>query len=240
MKKLIATLLSLSVVLTLASCGGDTDATSSAATSSAPVSSAAPSTPEAPTPSPVESKVEVSDPNKALSGTAFTSGNNDNSGGDQALNDGNMTTRWQGATTAPESEDNPSWFGIKWDSEQTFDKIVLTWEAAHPEEDGFYVETSEDGENWTKVEFSSERTGNANDEGVLEPDLQKDTVILDEALTTKFVRIYCFTHYVVPEGFEYAGNSKSPTSCYEMEIYNTAEETATTESATTESVEAAE
>lgn len=239
MKKIIATLLSLSVVLALASCGGDTTTSSTASTASTAPTSSAVSTPDAPTPSPVESKPEVADPNKALSGTAITCGNNAQYGdGESALNDGNVTTRWQAPDIeGGETEDNPSWFGIKWDEAQTFDSMYILWEQAHPAKDGFRIEISEDGETWTSVDFESVRGGNPDDKLAdgLASDKQHDTITLDEAVTTKYVRVVCFTAYVAPEGHEYAGETKSPTSAYEFEIYNSAEQTETTES-----VEAAE
>ncbi len=235
MKKLIATLLSLSFVLALASCG-DTESTSSvASTASTEPTSSTVSTVPAPSSAVVstdvastestESTVEVEPGgNLAVAATAFSDGNNGNSDGDGALNDGNLSTRWQAADKDPETKDSPSWFGLEWSEEQTFDKIVLTWETAHPEEDGFYVQISEDGEEWTDVDFEAERTGTMNEElQVLESDKQVDTITIDEAVTTKYLRIYCFTHYVVPEGLENAGNTKSPSSCYEIEVYNTAD-----------------
>lgn len=239
MKKVIATLLSLSFVLALASCG-DTESTSSVAStaSTAPTSSTV-STVSPPASSAVESTESVASTestvevepggNLALAGTAIADGLHEEYAASagvalEYLNDGSHSTRWQAAAKDPETEDNVSWFGIQWDEEQTFDTIVCDWENAHPLEDGFRVEISDDGENWEEVDFESERTGTMNETaGLLESDHQIDTITLDEAATTKYVRVVCFTHYVVPEGLENAGNAKSPTSCYEIEISNSAD-----------------
>lgn len=243
MKKILATVLSLSFILALASCG-DTAGTSSVASTASVASSSAVSTVSAPVSSvasseassstesvaSTESTVEVEPGgNIAIAGTAIADGVHEDyvvtpGVSIEALNDGDHSSRWQASKKDPETEDNVSWFGIKWNEEQTFDTIVCDWESAHPLEDGFRVEISDDGENWKKVDFSSKRTGTMNETaGVLESDHQIDTITLDKAATTKYVRLVCFTHYVVESGLENAGNAKSPTSCYEIEIYNKAD-----------------
>lgn len=240
MKKLLVTLLLLSMTLVMASCGDGTTTTSSGSSSAGTpsntqVSSTAPesSEPEISIPTVSTNSETLADKyplNLAFQGTAIVDSNTvDNAGftgGPAALNDGDLNTRWQSdavkdenGTGLLESEESPSWLGIQWDEAKTFDTIVCTWESAHPLEDGFYVEISEDGETWTKVEFTSVRTGTYNaGQETMDPDKQVDTITLTEAATTKAVRVYCFTYYTVPEGHEYAGNSKSPTSCYEIEI----------------------
>ncbi len=257
MKKTIALALLLALTLTTVSCDGDTGNTSSR-TSSSPASSVAPvSTPDPVSSDPVSSDPVSSEPDNSLAeqfplnlsfqGTAIADSNTEDyggfTGGIAALNDGDLYTRWQSGAVkdengvgALESEENPSWLGIQWDEAKTFDTIVCTWENAHPLEDGFRVEISEDGETWTKVDFTSVRTGTYNaGQETLDPDRQVDTITLKEAATTKAVRVYCFTYYTVPEGHENAGNTKSPTSCYEIEIsysvdVENAENTESTES----------
>lgn len=240
MKKLVAMVMTLSLVLALTACDGGKDGTSSNVSSTAPVSSSVSSE------KPVSSEPEISVPtvsvepdqtlaekfplNLAFQGTAIVDSDTTDyagfTGGPTALNDGDMSTRWQSGAKKNEndealleSEEAPSWFGIQWEEAKTFDTIVCTWEAAHPLADGFRVEISEDGETWTAVEFASDRTGTYNDGlETLDTDKQVDTITLTEAATTKAVRVYCFTYYTVPEGHENEGNTKSPTSCYEIEI----------------------
>ena len=261
MKKSIAVLAALTLLLSLSSCGGETGNTSSAA-SKAPASSAAPVSAESreavsvPTVSiDTRSLAEKNPLNLSFRGTAISDGDHETYSIDfdtvtARLNDGDHNTRWQSVADTevneagetvdiPEDEEHTSWFGILWEEEKTFDTIVCDWENAHPLEDGFSVEISQDGETWEKVAFTSVRTGTYNDGAeTLDSDHQIDTITLKEAATAKAVRVFCFTHYVVPEGHENAGNTKSPTSCYEIEISYSVD-VAAAEAEATESTESA-
>ena len=239
MKKLFASVLAASLLLALVSCGEETPAkTSSAAPTTAPTAAPASSQTEVSVPTVSvddRSLAEQFPLNLSFQGTAISDGEHATYAAQfntvtANLNDGDLETRWQSSADTmvdeegneidiPEDEEHTSWFGILWDEEKTFDTIVCTWEAAHPLEDGFYVEISQDGEKWEKVKFTSVRTGTYNDGAeTLDPDHQVDTITLKQPATAKAVRIFCFTHYVVPEGHANEGNSKSPTSCYEIEI----------------------
>jgi len=252
MKKIACALLAGAMLLALASCGDNADTSSAPASSAAPKSST-PVSSTAPVPSkevsstPSRSPADDNPLNLAFKGVAIASSTTEDyvsvTGGIEALNDGDKFSRWQAGADKKldadgnpvldengneikylEDEEHPTWFGIQWDEAQTFDVITCEWENAHPLEDGFYVETSDDGETWKKVKFTSVRTGTTNDGAeTLDADHQIDTITLKEPVTAKAVRVYCFTYYTVPEGHENAGNTKSPTSCYEIEIYNSAD-----------------
>lgn len=239
MKKIIAAIMSLSLVFALASCGGDTQTTSSEAevSSQAPVQnvSSVVSTPESKEEVSSEAPV-VDSKNLALKGTAIADGVREAGKEEPNMNDGNTNTLWQSLDKGVETEENESWFGISWEEAQTFDTLFVLWEQAHPTENGFRVEISDDGETWTAVEFTAVRGGTPSDTliGGLETDKQTDDITLAEAVTTKNVRIVCFTHYTMPENApEYGGDTKSPTGVYEFEIYNSAdlEEEVTSEAA---------
>ena len=245
MKKLFALILALAMLFAFTACGDGNETVSSEIpeSSEAPVSSEAadstePASSEAPTIS-IAPVSEVESLNLALKGTAIADSVNDDpmfGDGLAALNDGSKTTRWQAnekaevpedATdeekeAARESEENPSWYGILWDEAQTFDTLIADYEWAHPLEDGYRVEISDDGENWTSVAFDAVRDGTMDEEhGILKGDHQIDTITLKEAATAKAVRVVCFTYYTVPDidGVENQGNPKSPTSVYEFEVY---------------------
>ena len=249
MKKIIALIIALALIFALASCSNEPAPVSSeeapASSEAAPASSVeesseAPASSEAPEISiaPVSEEESL---NLALKGTAIADSVNENGGygdGLLALNDGNKLSRWQAAEkaivpeeatdeekeAARESEEHPSWYGIEWDEAQTFDTLISEYEWAHPLEDGYKVEISDDGENWTAVKFNAVRTGTFNDgQETMDPDHQIDTITLEEAATAKAVRVVCFTYYTVPEGHENEGNPKSPTSVYEFEVYNSAD-----------------
>lgn len=232
MKKLIATILALSVVFAFASCDNtpaDASSQTPASSQKPPVSSQAPSVE---TPSINDSSIEEESKNLALKGTAIANGvrdNNETQYGMPHMNDGNTLTLWQAATREEglkESEEDPSWFGITWEEAQTFDTLFVLWEQAHPTPDGFRVEISDDGETWTNVEFESVRGGTPNEtlEGGLDTDKQTDDIVFAEAVTTKYVRVVCFTYYTMPENApEYGGDAKFPTGVYEFEIYNSAD-----------------
>lgn len=223
MKKILASLMALTLALSLAACGETETTNSSEApsqTPSTPVSSVKPSEPIAP-PS-IEEEISL---NLALKGTAIADGDKDGFVISN-LNDGNLSSRWAAAAKDPETEDNVSWFGISWDEAQTFDTMFVLWEQAHPLENGFRVEISDDGENWTEVEFTAVRGGIPDETltGGLKTDKQTDDITLSEVVTTKNVRIVAFTHYIMPDNApEYAGDPKNPTSAYEFEIYNSAD-----------------
>lgn len=236
MKKLMASLVALALALSLTACGsGETPA----ASSEAPTPSATPSTPvssqeSVAPPSEIPSEPAVESKNLALKGTAIADGERDMDGDgtpDASLrmphmNDGNEDTLWQSSEKGNETEENPSWFGIVWEEAQTFDTMFVMWEQAHPTENGFRVEISEDGETWTEVEYTAVRGGTPNENitGGLNTDKQTDDITLAEAVTTKYVRIVAFTHYTMPDDApEAAGNTKSPTGVYEFEIYNSAD-----------------
>ncbi len=214
MKKVLAALLSLSVLFAFCSCGGETDTNSSTPVSSNPasvVSTPAPVSTEEPvsTPEPVSSEEPVDEKDLVAQGTPIGDSVNEQYGGaiENAF-DGNTATRWQ--SNAKGNNGDPGWIGLKWDEAKTFDTIYCHWEAAHPAADGFKIQISDDCETWTDVEFESVRTDTEAD------DNQKDTITF-EPVTAKAVRVLCEKAYVGGKGV-----MELP-SCYEMVVSNSAD-----------------
>lgn len=170
MKKIIAMALTLSLVMALASCGGDTaDASSEGAssqTTSIPVinSSTIPSI-EVSSEPPAPVKVDL-----ALEATAFCDENDNHVDGyeyaETCVNDGDITTAWQknGGVNAGEGgtwdkdtlygEDNEIFVGLEWTEEQFIDTVVIYNDAGNAMEtyeNGGYKLEYFDGENYVEV-----------------------------------------------------------------------------------------
>jgi len=157
------------------------------------------------------SAVVFADTNLALSGTIIVDSVNAQFGGDpENANDGDYTTRWQSNATG-NSEDDAGWIGVELDDEYAIGTIVIEWETAHPATDGFRVEISDDGENWTATNFTAERV--ETQEGDDAKDHQVDTITLTDVPTTQYVRVVCFSAFVT------GGNVKENPSAYEFEVY---------------------
>lgn len=227
MKKILAASLSLAMLLAFASCdpdeGGTSSTTSKAGTSSTtPTSSAAEVSSEQPVSEPEDSEDSLNlafkgDPYVDSVSTQYTMYTAD------LLNDGDNSSqsRWQSnakGNTDGEGNVDPAWCGIVWEEAQTFDMLVIEWESAHPTEDGYTVQISDDGETFTDLEVEAVRTGTFEEDGVtLNQDHQIDTITFDP-VTAKYVRIYCFKAYV-----NASGDVKEHPSCYEFEVYNSAD-----------------
>ena len=227
MKKILAASLSLAMLLAFASCDPDEGGTSSTASksgtsSTTPTSSAAEVSSEQPVSEPDNDEDVL---NLALKGDPYVDSVSTTYSMYTAdlLNDGDNSSqsRWQSnATGNTDGEGNvdPAWCGIVWEEAQTFDMLVVEWESAHPTEDGYKVQISDDGENFTDLEVEAVRTGTLEEDGVtLNQDHQIDTITFD-TVTAKYVRIYCFKAYV-----NASGDVKEHPSCYEFEVYNSAD-----------------
>ncbi len=241
MKRILTILLACGMLLALASCSGDPAETSSVA-SQTQTSSSAPAAPsdedssEAPVSS--EAPEEEDSLNLALDGTAYVDSVSTEYPQYVAenLNDGDNTgeSRWQSAAYGGyetrnedgsyDGEYQEAYCGIQWDEAQTFDTIVIDWETAHPTEEGFHVESSDDGETWEEVEFTNERTGTMTD-GVLDKNHQIDTITFDP-ITAKYIRVVCTEAYNCEDGY------KTKPSCWEFEVYNSADVEAAQEGTT--------
>ena len=144
------------------------------------------------------------------------------------MTDGDMLTRWlSGREGTP---DDPSTFGIDWEEEKTFDTVMIYWEAAHPTEDGYLVQTD-------FPEPTEEPTGDASSEAVESGDAdeklpyrivrrypthddgQVDVILFDTPVTADWLRITCTKPYFSET---YHEQKKCP-SCYELEVYYSAE-----------------
>lgn len=248
MKKVIATLLTLSVVLALASCGEDpVDNTSSGGTSSvtsiAQVSSQTPSIPsvEVSIPS-IEIPVEPEAPvNLALDGTPFDCGAAvyGETNTSDLINDGVENTGWQPANWA---EDD--YVGITLAETAEVGSLIIEWESST------YVDTFENGgyelyyltpgteDEWVKIENCEV----GRDEGVDGDNFIADTVVLEEAVSVDAIKIVLKAGGIT--------DHKYAPKVWELEIYapeaeeegETTEstESAEAESTETESTEAAE
>lgn len=181
MKKILAISLSLSMVLALASCGGNEDtssvastastATSSAVVSTATSSEAVSSATESPVviSSAVSSEAESEGPaatNVATGGETFYDGGEDDTlytgdtGECVAANivDGDVTTAWQLNSTLGENEthdygDDPVYVGVTWEDAATITEVSVLFEnGSRPAADGYTVEYTTDGEDWEEIE----------------------------------------------------------------------------------------
>ena len=97
--------------------------------------------------------------------------------------DGDQNTRWQ--TEKAGTTEDPAWAALTWENENTLDHTVIYWTSAHPVVNGFKLQISEDGKNWTDTEISVSRKTASNDRAT-------DTVTLLEQPTTQYLRVYCF------------------------------------------------
>lgn len=76
-----------------------------------------------------------------------------------ALNDQNLNSTWQYSSN---STDN-MYCGIKYNEEMLFTKLIIHFEnGSRTNEDGYVIETSNDGRNWTATDFTVSRNTNSN------------------------------------------------------------------------------
>lgn len=160
--------------------------------------------------------------NLALSATPITDSNDTQYGhGDpNNLIDGDLQTRWQsqkgmGKDGAVQEEALAPWFGLVWDDAQTFNTLVLWFEASDPAVDGYKVfvadEYAEDATVWTEVTGytitrDTENCGGANDSD----NDSTDTVVFAEAVTAKAIKVVGYT----------AENKNDLLSVWEIEVFN--------------------
>ncbi len=111
--------------------------------------------------------------------------------------DGDEGTRWQAASQG--TTEDPSWLRLDFGSATVFDSVIIIWETARASVDGYVLEISDDGKNWTTV-TETERTR----------DDDTDTILFD-AVTARYLRVYC----TVLDNTKYTGPS-----IYEIEVYN--------------------
>lgn len=132
------------------------------------------------------------------------------------LNDGDLLTRWLSEYAG--TEDEPSSFGIEWESPVTFDVVILYWDAAHPAEGGFTVEidaekgAARDGmsaEESEELPYVIVRRGTEKDDG------QTDVIVFNEPVSVSSLRITCNEPYYSEEH----DLAKDTPSCYEIEVY---------------------
>ncbi len=120
------------------------------------------------------SKLTVIENNIAPSGTVFDSisdgvrdtgsesgyyGNGDGNTHRNALNDQNNSTTWQYSSNNTEN----MYCGIKYDEAMIFTKLIIYFEnGSRAHEDGYFVETSDDGTNWVTADITVSRNTNVN------------------------------------------------------------------------------
>lgn len=121
----------------------------------------------------------------------------------QNLNDGDLLTRWLSGKAGTAEE--PSVFGVTWETEQTFDILVLTWDASHPAEGGFSVAVADEAATYRVV-----RRNASQDDG------QVDVVLFDTPVCSAWVTVTC----TVPYYSETYQAVKDHPSCYELQVYN--------------------
>ncbi|GAB7129168.1 hypothetical protein JCM19000A_36760 [Silvimonas sp. JCM 19000] len=94
--------------------------------------------------------------NLALNKVA-TASSYENQAGNPASNavDGNATTKWGSAFV------DPSWFEVDLGSVQTFNRVILRWEAAFAS--SYEIQVSNDNANWTKVYGQDAGAGGVED-----------------------------------------------------------------------------
>lgn len=165
----------------------------------------------------------AADGNLALGATAIADSVNSQYGGDIInLNDDDYATRWQSDKKMltdgnVQTEENAPWFGLVWDEAQTFNTLVLWFEASNPSTDGFKVFVADnyaEGDTvWTEVTGfnvarDTENCGGNNDSG----DDSTDTVTFAEAVTAKAIKVVGYT----------AENKNDALSVWEIEVFNVA------------------
>lgn len=164
------------------------------------------------------------DVNLALDATAIADSVNSQFGGDIInLNDGDILTRWQSDKKMltdgnVQTEENAPWFGLVWDEAQTFNTLVLWFEASNPSTDGFKVfvadNYAEDATVWTEVTgFNVARdTENCGGTDPNNDNDSTDTVTFAEAVTAKAIKVVGYT----------AENKNDALSVWEIEVFNVA------------------
>lgn len=129
-------------------------------------------------------------------------------------NDGDTSTRWQSDSAGNGGED--AWIGVKWSSSVIVEFIVIDWEKAHPAEDGYRVQISDNGSSWRDTPFQVSR------EGVIGEDHHIDTIYLPDFPDAQYVRVLCETALEVDDA-EHGLLVKEYPSVYEFEVYGISE-----------------
>ena len=221
MKRFAAVALSLCFVLAAASCGstpGQTGSTPSALPSE-PDESAVDSVPSF-----VDSEID-NVYNLALKGEAFADSVSKDypTFTESNINDGNSLTRWKSGRAG--TEDEPSAFGLRWEEERIFDVVLIEWDACHPAEEGFTVTVDEQP---VFVSSEADATDAPDEDEPLyrvyrrhteEDDGQVDVVVFSRPVVSKSLTVTCFAPYYSETYY----TTKDTPSCYELEVYYSAD-----------------
>ena len=95
--------------------------------------------------------------------------------------DGDLSTRWQSGATCKDG--NNGWLAFEWAEEHTFTRQEIKWEAMRAKQDGYTIQSSDDGTSWTNIPMTNTRK-DIGDNCVL------DEVTFKNPVTTKYLRIY--------------------------------------------------
>ena len=120
------------------------------------------------------------------------------------MTDGDKNTRWQSQNEGSTSK--PAWASLTWENEKLLNSAVIYWTSAHPVENGFKMQISEDGRTWTDTPITVKRANASNDRVT-------DTVTFTETPNTKYLRVYCFDN---------GQNGKYNPAITEFEVYGVA------------------
>jgi len=131
--------------------------------------------------------------NLALGKTATSSSDENATMTAASAVDGNTATRWSSTFV------DPSWIAIDLGSAQTFNRVVLRWEAAFGK--AYQIQTSTDNATWTAVYTQSAGVGGTED-------------FTFSATTARYVRMYGTARTTI-SGAQYGY------SLFEFEVYNT-------------------
>lgn len=137
--------------------------------------------------------------NVALSKTATSSSNETNTlTADKAV-DGIKTkaSRWASAVSSAEQ-----WITVDLGAKTQIENVVIEWERRNATE--YKVQVSDDNNDWTDVYTATSA-----------PDKTRQEINLDEAVATRYVRIFIGKHVATVDGTTW-----NNVSIYEVEIYN--------------------
>ncbi|TKC86305.1 glycoside hydrolase family 2 [Trinickia terrae] len=126
--------------------------------------------------------------NLALGSTATASGLESDAYPASNAVDGNMNSRWSSAFV------DPSWIQLDLGSVQTFNRVILFWQAAFGVQ--YQIQTSNDASNWTTVYTQAAGKGGVEDIGF-------------QTVSARYVRMYG-TQRSTPYGY----------SLFEFQVYN--------------------
>jgi len=109
-------------------------------------------------------------------------------------NDFAADSRWESGTNVKDGNGvkggaDDAWFSLQWANPQTFRTIVIYWQTSRPTIDGYCIETSNDGTNWTEVAIANSRQ---KDVKISDEDNWVDTISLTKSETAKYVRVVVY------------------------------------------------